>query len=104
VACYAALHKAANDLAASPAPLTRSRGQVMADTLVERITGQATADEVSIEVQVLVPVEALIDPDSPLPAEIPGYGPIPADLLRTSEGCTTWRRLITREGIIIGGD
>ena len=63
----------------NPAPLTRSRGQVMADTLTERITGQARAEDVNVEVQVVVPLEALVDPDSPLPAEIPGHGPVPAD-------------------------
>ncbi len=104
MACYAALHKAANDLAASPEPLTRGRGQVMADTLVERVTGQAVASEVNIAVQVQVPLEALIDPDSPLPAEIPGYGPIPFDLLLTRAQCTAWRRLLVKDGIVIGGD
>ena len=43
-ACYAALQKAFNDASVDPAPMTRGRGQVMADTLVERVTGQATAD------------------------------------------------------------
>jgi hypothetical protein len=76
----------------------------MADTLVERLTGQATAEDVDIAVQVMVPVEALLDPDSPLPAEIPGYGPVPVDLLATGAGRKTWRRLITRDGVIIGGD
>jgi hypothetical protein len=76
----------------------------MADTLVERITGQTTARDVNVEVQVLVPVEALIDPSSPLPAEIPGYGPIPVDLALTGNGRKTLRRLLTRNGVVIGGD
>ncbi len=76
----------------------------MADTLVERLTGQATAEDVDIQVHIMVPVEALLDPDSPLPAEIPGYGPVPVDLLATGEGRKTWRRLIIRDGIVIGGD
>ena len=71
VACYAALRKAVNEAAVSPEPVTRSQGQIMADTLVERVTGQAVASEVNIAIQVLTPIEALIDPDSPLPAEIP---------------------------------
>ena len=104
VACYAALRKAVNEAAVSPEPVTRSQGQIMADTLVERITGQAVASEVNIEIQVLAPIEALIDPDSPLPAEIPGYGPIPFNLLLARANCTAWRRLITRDGIVIGGD
>jgi hypothetical protein len=103
VACYAALRKAVNEAAVSPEPVTRGRGQIMADTLVERVTGQAVASEVNIEIQVQIPIEALIDPDSPLPAEIPGYGPIPLDML-TRAHCTAWRRLLTRDSIIIGGD
>ncbi|MDQ4116319.1 MAG: HNH endonuclease, partial [Actinomycetota bacterium] len=103
-ACYAALHKAFNEVSVNPAPLTRSRGQVMADTLVERVTGQTQAEDVNVEVQVVVPVEALLDPDSPLPAEIPGHGPVPADLITTSAGRKTWRRLLTRRGVVIGGD
>jgi hypothetical protein len=104
VACYAALRKAVNEAAVSPEPVTRSQGQIMADVLVERVTGQAVASEVNIEIQVLTPIEALIDPDSPLPAEIPGYGPIPLDLLLTRANCTAWRRLLTKDGIVIGGD
>ncbi len=103
-ACYAALHKAFNDASVNPAPMTRGRGQVMADTLVERVTGQTTADGVNVEVQIVVPIEALVDPDSPLPAELPGHGPVPVELLATTTGRKTWRRLITRAGIVIGGD
>ncbi|MEQ3550165.1 DUF222 domain-containing protein [Pseudonocardia nematodicida] len=104
VGCVAALDKAHRDLSASPEPLPRTRGQVMADTLVERLTGKTHATDIDLHVQVIVPVEALIDPDSPLPAEIPGYGPVPADLLATNKGRTTLRRLITRKGVVIGGD
>lgn len=104
VACYAALVKAVNEAAVNPEPVTRSRGQIMADTLVERATGQATADAVNLEVQIVVPVEALVDPDRPLPAHIPGHGPVPAALLATSAGRKAWRRLITRAGVVIGGD
>ncbi|WP_240157450.1 HNH endonuclease [Pseudonocardia broussonetiae] len=104
VACYAALAAAVNEIAVQPEPVTRGRGQIMADTLVERLTGQATARDVAVEIQVLVPVEALVDPRSPLPAQIPGHGPVPVDLLTNSTGRTIWRRLVTRDGIIIGGD
>ncbi|MHA6779909.1 DUF222 domain-containing protein [Pseudonocardia saturnea] len=104
VACYAALAAAVNQVAVQPGPVTRGRGQIMADTLVERLTGQALAADVPVEIQVVVPVEALVDPDSPLPAQVPGHGPVPVDLLATGEGRKTWRRLVTREGIVIGGD
>ncbi len=104
VACYAALRKAVNDVWVKPEPVLRGQGQIMADTLVERLTGQATAEDVDIQVHIVVPVEALLDPNSPLPAEIPGHGPVPVDLLATGEGRKTWRRLIIRDGIVIGGD
>ena len=104
IACLGALATAAKDAAVSPEPVTRGRGQIMADTLVERITGQATAEDVHIEVQVIVPVDALLDPDSPLPAIIPGHGPIPLERILTHHGEKSIRRLLTRDGIIIGGD
>lgn len=103
-ACYAALQKAFHDVSVDPAPMTRGRGQVMADVLVERVTGKATAGAVDVEVQVVVPVEALVDPDSPLPAEIPGHGPVPVELLATVTGRKTWRRLMTRTGVVVDGD
>src|SRR5215212_788502 len=81
VACYAALRKAVNEVWVQPEPVLRGQGQIMADTLVERLTGQATAEDVDIAVHIMVPVEALLDPNCPLPAEIPGYGPVPVDLL-----------------------
>jgi hypothetical protein len=103
-ACYAALCTAFNEVSVNPAPLTRSRGQVMADTLVERLTGQAVAEDVHVEVQVVVPIQALLDPHRPLPAEIPGLGPVPAEVITTGAGRKAWRRLLTRDGIVIGGD
>ncbi|TCK21262.1 HNH endonuclease [Pseudonocardia endophytica] len=103
-ACYAALQRAFTEEQVKPAPMTRGRGQVMADTLVERVTGQTTAEAVGLQVQVVVPVEALVDPASPLPAEIPGHGPVPVDLIATAAGRKTWRRFVTRDGVVIGGD
>ena len=107
-ACFGALHRAVNEHYVTADTVTRSRRQILADTLVERLTGQATAGDVAVEVQVLVPVEALLDPDSPLPAQIAGHGPIPA---RSRGNCSpppperkTFRRLVTRDGIVIGGD
>jgi hypothetical protein len=48
-----------------------------------------------------VPVEALLDPEAPLPVEIPGFGP---SALLDEARCVAWRRLVTRDGIVIGGD
>ena len=107
-ACFGALHRAVNDHYVTADTVTRSRGQILADTLVERVTGQTTAADVAVEVQILMPVEALLDPNSPLPAEIAGHGPVPGDvareLLTTTAGRKTFRRLVTRDGIVIGGD
>jgi hypothetical protein len=107
-ACLGALHRAVNDHYVTAESVTRSRGQIFADTLVERLTGQATARDVAVEVQIVMPVEALLDPTSPVPAEIAGHGPLPAqiarDLLATTAGQKSLRRLVTRDGIVIGGD
>jgi hypothetical protein len=92
-----------------PSADIRTRGQVMADTLVERLTGQAHAPEVPVEVQLVMTDHTLLGgtPDTPdagipghrhghenadqpedgdrdqdMPAVIPGHGPIPAPLAR----------------------
>jgi hypothetical protein len=57
VAVFAALERAAGS--ARSAGDERGRGQVMADTLVERVTGQATADAVPVEVQLVIPAQTL---------------------------------------------
>jgi hypothetical protein len=107
-ACLGALQQSVNEHDVTAESVIRSRGQILADTLVERITGQATAGDVAVEVQVLMPIEALLDPDSPLPAQIAGHGPIPAgiarELLTATAGKKSLRRLLTRDGIMIGGD
>ncbi len=56
VGVYAALRRAA-DLAPGDG---RSRGQLMADTLVERVTGQATADAVPVLVNLVISDAALL--------------------------------------------
>ncbi|HEX5993511.1 MAG TPA: DUF222 domain-containing protein [Jiangellales bacterium] len=79
VATYAALHRQADALIATGDG--RSRGQIMADTLVERVTGQATAEAVSAEIGLIMTDTALFSGDD-APAQIDGYGPIPAELAR----------------------
>ena len=59
-----------------------TRDQIMADTLVERLTDQQTAADINIEVGLLMPVHALLNPDSQSSAELPGLGPLPAPLAR----------------------
>jgi hypothetical protein len=53
----------------------------MADTLVQRLTGQATADAVSAEIGLVMTDTALLAGDD-TPAELGGFGPIPAALAR----------------------
>jgi hypothetical protein len=101
IACLAALRRAVVEQWVAPEPVTRPRGQLMADTLVERLTGQDASVAAQVEIQVLVPVESLLDEGAPLPAEIPGFGP--SDLLSEAQ-CVGWRRLVTRDGIVVGGD
>jgi hypothetical protein len=88
----------------------RCRDQIMADTLVERLTGQARAADVNAEVQIVMGLDALLDANNQTPAELNGYGPLPADLARdllaTSKGKLWWRRLYAAPvgGPLVGGD
>jgi hypothetical protein len=107
VACYAAL-KQATDAAVAVGD-ARSRDQIMADTLVQRLTGQTTAEDVNVEVHLVMRAETLLDPDDNTPADLRGHGPIPADLARhllhTGNGRKWWRRLFTSpSGNLVGGD
>ncbi len=79
VAVHAALTRAA--LSAKASGDQRGKGQLMADTLVERVTGQAEAPDVPVEVQVVITDRALLAGDE-IPAHVPGYGPVPAGWAR----------------------
>ena len=76
VSVYAALRREA-DISADG----RSRGQVMADTLVERVTGRSAAAATPIAVNLVLSDETLLG-GSTAPADICGYGPIPASVAR----------------------
>jgi hypothetical protein len=114
VAVYAALRKAADSAIA--AGDGRSRGQLMADTLVERVTGQATAAGVPVEIHLVMSDRTLLgeedDEASEQPAHLAGYGPIPAGLARrfavtASEAELAWlRRLYAtpESGRLVGMD
>jgi hypothetical protein len=78
VAVWATLTRIADQARSAGDP--RTRGQVMADTLVERITGQTTAAAVPITVNVVISDQALLGGDRQ-PAWLQGYGPIPAHTL-----------------------
>jgi hypothetical protein len=80
VACLVALEREAVHRRA--AGDRRGKGQIMADTLVERVTGQAAAADVPVEVQIVMPLAALLDPDDPTPSDVSDLGPLPATLVR----------------------
>ncbi|MFE7225889.1 DUF222 domain-containing protein [Nocardioides sp. NPDC057577] len=79
VAVFAALDQAAKSAAA--AGDERTRGQVMADTLVERVTGRAEGVQPRIEVKIVMSADALAT-DGDQPAVVEGYGPVPATWAR----------------------
>jgi hypothetical protein len=72
VSVYAALRRAADTCFDG-----RGRGQVMADTLVERVTGRPADVPVPVAVDLVITDESLLA-GSTAPARIAGYGPIPA--------------------------
>jgi hypothetical protein len=103
VAAFAALSRQADGLKA--AGDERSRGQIMADTLVERLTGQTTAAAVPVEIELVMTDSTLLadtDTDTNIdtgtgtdidsdtgtdtdaggwadePAHLVGFGPVPA--------------------------
>ncbi|GAB2918905.1 DUF222 domain-containing protein [Rhodococcus aerolatus] len=107
VAAYAALSRDADTTRTTVGVAgagDRSRGQVMADLLVERITGQSRAAQVPVTVEVVISDTALLGSGHD-PAVIPGHGPVPAQVARemiadsldadtsTGTGATWWRRV-----------
>ncbi|CUU54670.1 protein of unknown function (DUF222) [Parafrankia irregularis] len=73
----------------------RTRDQIRADTLVDRITGRTPLRPLPCDVQVIVPITALLGLGEE-PGEIPGFGPIPADIARdlAMRPTSTWRRML----------
>src|SRR3954451_8549246 len=95
VACKVALMKHADTLKAQGDQ--RSRAQIMADTLVERLTGQATATGTPVKVNLVMTDQALFN-GSNEPAHLLDYGTLPAELARRllTEADRAWaRRLFT---------
>ncbi|MGH3726768.1 MAG: DUF222 domain-containing protein [Mycobacterium sp.] len=97
VAVYAALKRAA-DTSMDPA---RGQGQIMADTLVERVMGLSTAEAVPVSVNITISDEALLGGGIE-PATVAGHGPIPAAVARrliseaVSAGAKVWARRLYR--------
>ncbi len=109
VAAYAALRRTA-DTAISDGD-GRSRGQLMADTVVERLTGQARAVDVPVEINLVMTDQALLAGGNE-PAIIPGYGPVPAGRARDlvhqpGDAVPRWIRRLYRDpvsGDLVGMD
>jgi hypothetical protein len=112
VAVHATLVKAA--AAARASGDERSVGHLMADILVERVTGQASAPAVPVEVQVVITDRALFTSafggGGETPAQVPGYGTVPAAWARNMVGdpdAVRWlRRLYTHpeDGTLVAMD
>ncbi|GAA1904430.1 hypothetical protein LX12_000437 [Williamsia serinedens] len=96
IAAYAALKQHADGLVGDG---DRTHAQVMADTLLERLTGKAAAEDVAVSVDVVMSADTLVA-GSNAAAEVPGYGPVPADTARSlisdtldADALVTLRRL-----------
>ena len=92
VAVFAALTRAADSARAGGD--SRSRGQVMADALVTRVTGQAQADDVPVMVNLVMTDAALLGGSDEV-ARVAEYGPVPSGVARllTTTGRAWVRRL-----------
>jgi hypothetical protein len=90
VSVYAALTRAA-----AAADDHRSRGAVMADTLVERVTGRPVRVPEPVAVNLVLSDETLLGGDTS-PAVIEGYGPIPASVARHPDQRCGHRRELPR--------
>lgn len=101
VAMYAALKRAADTAIAEGE--AKGRGQIMADTMVELVTGRSAATPPPVEVHLVMTDRALLE-NSAEPAHLPGYGVVPAewgrDLVgRSASRATAWvRRLYVSPG------
>jgi hypothetical protein len=89
VAVYAAL-KAAADTARATGD-ARGKGQVMADSLVERVTGLAPDGPVPVNVDLVITDRALLRGDTE-PAFLPGYDTVPSAWARELiDRAASWR-------------
>jgi hypothetical protein len=78
VRAYATLGRDADTIRA--AGDDRSRNQVMADLLVERLTGRVVAAGGPLELALVLSVDSLLGDE---PAHLAGFGPVPAPLARS---------------------
>lgn len=82
MAVYGALHRRAGAAAVDPDD-HRTRGQVMADTLVSRVLTPGSGQPIvpDVEIQLVMTDRTLLDGNS-APGHVTGYGPVPAPLAR----------------------
>jgi hypothetical protein len=101
VTVYAALRHWA--LARQAAGDPRALNQLMADRLVELVTGQAEAEQVPLRVDVVLADTSLLGVDDE-PGWVQGYGPVPAEVARHfanvahEQGLSVLRRLYAHPG------
>lgn len=101
VACFAALRDAARSAVVRGDG--RGRGQTMADTLVERVTGRTAAVAADVELQVLISDAALLGA-SEEPAVLQGQGPVPvAWVRRLLRDATEEQRIMLRQAFAADG-
>ncbi|MDX5318205.1 MAG: DUF222 domain-containing protein, partial [Actinomycetes bacterium] len=81
IAAWKALGSHVNTLISTGQTEGRTRSQMMADTLIERLTGQETAAAVPVEVHLVMTDAALLGGDE-APAWVVGHGPLPAATAR----------------------
>lgn len=99
VAVFASLKAAADSLKGLGDE--RSRDQIMADLLVQRVTGQSEAEPVPVEISVVMTDQALFNTGEGAgePAHVDGFGPVPAELARRlllagDAAATVWLRRV----------
>ncbi|MCU4297326.1 HNH endonuclease [Brevibacterium permense] len=109
VAAYESLRAGTESITAAGDAGGRNRRQVLADTFVERLSGQTSATAVPAEIHVLVEAESLLS-DGLVPAWMPGFGPLPAQTARkfiaANEAKMFISRIFTRpdDGQLVGMD
>ncbi|WP_143762078.1 HNH endonuclease [Isoptericola variabilis] len=91
VAAYAALKHAADTAPGDASEAPRPRGQVMADTLVERLTGRSRAADVPVAVNLVVSDATLLgaghEPAQVLDHSGAHHGVVPAQIARELVAC-----------------
>lgn len=84
-----------SELAAQAGRGSRGAGQRRADAFMNLLTGQARPTQTGKPlIQVIVPASTLAGIDDQ-PAEVPGFGVIPADAARRIAVDATWQRILT---------